>query len=137
MHMVPGRQNSAAKWKRALWKRTSRPDNYVPDSFLSSLRRNGEFPLYGLQMLTLMSRHILANFQPYTYWYLVTASWSISQHLATIFIFLAVFVKLRERILDPRLLVWISVVCFATGYSIWEVLEGCSSSRNSAPANSP
>jgi len=103
-------------WERALWKRTSYPDNHEPDSFLSSLSTN-------------------ANFRPHTYWYLVTASWSISQHLATIFIFLAVFVKLKERVLDPRLLVWVSVISFVTGYSTWEVLECCASSRKSRKAN--
>lgn len=31
------------EWERALWKRTAHPDNYEPDTFLSSLSRNGEY----------------------------------------------------------------------------------------------
>ena len=80
--------------------------------------------------------HIVANFQPYTFWYLVTASWSVSQHLATIFIFVAVFVKLKERILDPRILVWISIVSFVIGYATWETLDYRSAARPSPSTNS-
>lgn len=29
-------------WEKVLWRQQSFPDNYVPPSFLSSLRRNGE-----------------------------------------------------------------------------------------------
>ncbi|KAH8102652.1 phosphatidylinositol N-acetylglucosaminyltransferase [Cristinia sonorae] len=94
-------RDSEVQWERALWKRTTLPDNYVPDSFLSSL----------------------TNFRPYTYWHLVAASWAISQHLATIFTFVAVFVRLKERILDPRLLVWLSTICFMTGYAIWVAVK--------------
>lgn len=64
-----------------------------------------------------------ANFRPYTYWPLVLLSFAITQHLATIFIFLSVFVQLKESALDPRLLTWISVECFVVGYISWEVLD--------------
>ena len=47
----------------------------------------------------------------------------ISQHLASIFAFLAIFMRLRQRLLDPRALVWISAGVFLTGYIIWELLE--------------
>jgi len=93
-----------AGWERALWKRNAHPDNYVPQSFLSSLSKN-------------------PNFKPYTYWYLVLASCSINQHLATIFLFLVVFILLKECYLDGRVLVWISIGSFITGYIIWEVLH--------------
>lgn len=65
-----------------------------------------------------------ANFRPYTYWSLLVASWTISQHLGAIFIFLAVFVRLKERYLDPRLLIWLSITSFVAGASIWDVLVG-------------
>ncbi|OSD03446.1 phosphatidylinositol N-acetylglucosaminyltransferase [Trametes coccinea BRFM310] len=93
-----------AEWERVLWKKKPYPDNYVPRSFLSSLSKN-------------------PNFKPYTYWQLVILSCSISQHLASIYVFLAVFMGLRQRLLDPRALVWISVGVFFTGYAIWEILE--------------
>lgn len=131
-------QNSAATWERALWKRTNIPDNHVPESFLSSLSTNGKQISLQRQHLVLAHTYgISANFRPYTYGYLVIASWSISQHLATIFIFIAVFVKLKERILDPRILVWVSIISFVTGYFAWEMLQYYSASPKSAPTNSP
>lgn len=65
----------------------------------------------------------VANFKPLTYRYLVRASCAVNQHLATICIFLAVFVKLKESKLDARILVWISVGSFFIGYIIWELLS--------------
>ncbi|KAI6153576.1 phosphatidylinositol N-acetylglucosaminyltransferase [Pisolithus tinctorius] len=96
---------SRPTWKRILWQRQPYPDNYIPaDSFLASLRRN-------------------PNFTPYTYWPLVLACCPITQHLGTIFIFVAVFVRLQQRSLDARVLLWISVACFLAGYLVWEVLN--------------
>ncbi|TFK89972.1 phosphatidylinositol N-acetylglucosaminyltransferase [Polyporus arcularius HHB13444] len=93
-----------AEWERVLWKKKPYPDNYVPRSFLASLSKN-------------------PNFRPYTYWHLVILSCPISQHLASIFVFLAVFMRLQQRLLDPRVLVWISVGVFMAGYLAWELLE--------------
>ncbi|KIM85224.1 hypothetical protein PILCRDRAFT_96385 [Piloderma croceum F 1598] len=100
---------SAEEWEKVLWKTQSYPDNHIPARyFLASLRKN-------------------PNFRPYTYWPLVLASCAITQHLATIYIFLAVFVRLKECSLDPRILVWITVACFIGGYLAWELLN-CSRS---------
>lgn len=88
-----------------LWERQPFPDNYIhPHSFLSSLRRN-------------------PNFKPYTYWPLVLLCCAITQHLATIFTFLAVFVRLKERWLDARVLLWVSIVSFFGGYALYEILS--------------
>ncbi|KAI1797863.1 phosphatidylinositol N-acetylglucosaminyltransferase [Ganoderma leucocontextum] len=103
-----------AEWERVLWKKKPYPDNYVPRSFLSSLSRN-------------------PNFQPYTYRHLVILSCPISQHLASIFVFLAIFMRLRQRLLDPRALVWMSAGVFLTGYLIWELLD-CDSVDKAARA---
>ncbi|KAI0094905.1 phosphatidylinositol N-acetylglucosaminyltransferase [Irpex rosettiformis] len=92
------------EWERVLWKQKTYADNYVPTSFLATLSKN-------------------ANFRPYTYGYLVSASCAITQHIAVIFIFLATFVRLKERMLDPRLLVWVSILSFVAGYSLWELLH--------------
>ena len=62
---------------------------------------------------------LIANFQPYAYWPLVILACAITQHLATTFIFLSVFVRLKEQILDSRTLVSVSIACFFIGYSIW------------------
>jgi phosphatidylinositol glycan class C protein len=105
-------------WEKVLWKSQPYPDNYIhPDTFLSSLRRNRTFsPFFEYHGTHLVST---ANFRPLTYWPLVRAACAITQHLTTIFIFLAVFVRLRERLLDPRLLVWVSIACFLIGYLVW------------------
>ncbi|KAF9569598.1 phosphatidylinositol N-acetylglucosaminyltransferase [Agrocybe pediades] len=92
-------------WEKVLWKRQPYPDNYVPPSaFLASLRKN-------------------PNFRPYSYWPLVVLACSITQHLAIIFIFLAIFVRLKEQSMDPRSLICISVVFFFLGYATWNSLD--------------
>ncbi|KAG2072667.1 phosphatidylinositol N-acetylglucosaminyltransferase [Suillus decipiens] len=96
---------SSKGWDKVLWERQPFPDNYIhPHSFLSSLRRN-------------------PNFKPYTYWPLVLLCCAITQHLATIFTFLAVFVRLKERWLDARVLLWVSIVSFFGGYALYEILS--------------
>ncbi|KAF8898723.1 phosphatidylinositol N-acetylglucosaminyltransferase subunit C [Infundibulicybe gibba] len=100
------------KWEPILWKRQPYPDNHIPKgSFLSSLKKN-------------------PNFTPYTYWPLVLLACVITQHLATIFLFLAIFVHLKEHILDPHTLVWVSIGSFVFGYTAWELLD-----RNWAKSN--
>ncbi|KAJ3744504.1 phosphatidylinositol N-acetylglucosaminyltransferase [Lentinula detonsa] len=97
-------------WEKVLWKNQPHPDNYIPEGALeSSLRKN-------------------SNFKPYTYWHLVHLSIAITQHLATIFIFLSVFVRLKDRSLDPRVLIFVSLGCFSVGYFVWEVLQYTQSS---------
>ncbi|KAF4623384.1 hypothetical protein D9613_001830 [Agrocybe pediades] len=92
-------------WEKVLWKRQPYPDNYVPPSaFLASLRKN-------------------PNFRPYSYWPLVVLACSITQHLAVIFIFLAIFVRLKEQSMDPRSLICISVIFFFLGYATWNSLD--------------
>ncbi|PPQ64419.1 hypothetical protein CVT26_002126 [Gymnopilus dilepis] len=93
------------KWEKVLWRKQAYPDNYIPRGiFLASLQKN-------------------PNWRPYTYWPLVVLSCSITQHLAVIFIFLAVFVRLKEQTLDPRFLVCLSIVSFSVGYAIWHALD--------------
>ena len=109
-------------WKKVLWKRQAYPDNYVPPKlFLASLQRNREYLPKQSEVKPLDL--IPANFRPYTYWPLVILSCSITQHLATIFIFLSVFVRLKEGILDPRSLVWLTVILFFIGYTTWNALS--------------
>ncbi|KAG1757552.1 phosphatidylinositol N-acetylglucosaminyltransferase subunit C [Suillus lakei] len=104
-------------WNKVLWERQPFPDNYIhPHSFLSSLRRN-------------------PNFKPYTYWPLVLLCCAITQHLATIFTFLAVFVRLKERWLDARVLLWVSIVSFFGGYALCEILS-CSNPVRGASTRS-
>jgi len=103
------------RWRRVLWERCPYPDNFIPpDSFLSALRRN-------------------TNFTPYSYWLLVFMCCAITQHLGTVFIFLAIFVRLKERSIDARVLLWMSVACSVLGYGMWEVLH--SSNPSHMPPN--
>ncbi|KAH7883602.1 phosphatidylinositol N-acetylglucosaminyltransferase subunit C [Phlebopus sp. FC_14] len=96
---------SSTEWRKVLWQRQQYADNFIPShSFLSSLRRN-------------------PNFTPYTYWSLVSSCCAITQHLAGVFTFLAVFARLKERSLDARVLLWVSIACFILGYVVWEVLN--------------
>ncbi|KAF8168082.1 phosphatidylinositol N-acetylglucosaminyltransferase [Crassisporium funariophilum] len=92
-------------WEKLLWKRQAYPDSYIPPKlFLSSLQRN-------------------PNLKPYAYWPLVILSCAITQHLSTIFIFISVFVRLKEHALDPRSLVCISVTCYFMGYVTWNTFD--------------
>jgi hypothetical protein len=65
----------------------------------------------------------IANFKPYTYWSLVSLSCAVTQHLATIFTFISVFVHLKEQLLDPRTLIWLSAGCFVSGYTLWVLFD--------------
>ncbi|KAF8872132.1 phosphatidylinositol N-acetylglucosaminyltransferase subunit C [Gymnopilus junonius] len=95
-------------WEKVLWKKQAYADNYVPQGlYPASLQKN-------------------PNLRPYTYWPLVVLSCSITQHLAVIFVFLAVFVRLKEETLDPRSLVCLSVFSFFIGYITWNALDGSS-----------
>ncbi|KIY52749.1 phosphatidylinositol N-acetylglucosaminyltransferase [Fistulina hepatica ATCC 64428] len=96
---------SKEPWEKVLWKEQPYPDDYVPERlFLSSLRKN-------------------PNFKPYTYWPLVLLSGAISQHLASVFIFLDVFMLLHNGHLHPRILVCVAVACFLVGYTVWEIYD--------------
>ncbi|KAF9489644.1 phosphatidylinositol N-acetylglucosaminyltransferase [Pleurotus eryngii] len=92
-------------WEKVLWRRQPFLDNYIPpDAFLSSLRTN-------------------PNFQPYTYWSVVLLSSAVTQHLSSLFIFLGIYVRLKDLTLHPHLLVWSSVCCFVVGYVAWVLLD--------------
>jgi len=114
---------STVEWERVLWKSQPYPDNYIPPkTFLSSLRRNREHDSFR-NVPDYRYSHSPANFRPHSYWPLVLGSCAITQHLATVFIFLAVFVRLKEQLLDPRVLVWVSIGSFICGYIVWELLD--------------
>ncbi|CAG8519912.1 15484_t:CDS:10 [Acaulospora colombiana] len=84
--------SEAQPWERILWKRLPFPDNYVSKPhFLASLRKN------------------------------VLASTSVSQHVASIFIFLAIFIRLKENSADPRIIIWLSILLFFVGWISWEI----------------
>ncbi|KAL1738292.1 phosphatidylinositol N-acetylglucosaminyltransferase subunit C [Schizophyllum fasciatum] len=74
---------SKEPWEKVLWKQQPYPDNYIPEGlFLSSLRKN-------------------PNFRPYNYWQVVFLSFAITQHLASIAVFVSIFTMLKDHVLDP------------------------------------
>ncbi|KAH8984466.1 phosphatidylinositol N-acetylglucosaminyltransferase [Lactarius akahatsu] len=95
--------NAPPEWERVLWRPQPFPDNYVPPSFLSALSKN-------------------PNVLPYRYWPLVLGACAISQNLSVVFIFLAVFTRLLDHTLDPRLLVALSTAGFIGGCLVWELM---------------
>ncbi|KAG8929769.1 hypothetical protein FRC03_009257 [Tulasnella sp. 419] len=98
------------KWEKVLWKKQPFPDNYVPPSFLSSLKRN-------------------SNVRSYSYLPLVCVAFAVTQHLSTIFILISTFIRLRSGALDPRYLIWLSIGFHPFGHIMWELLERTSSSK--------
>jgi hypothetical protein len=109
------------KWERVLWKSQPFPDNYVPRSFLSELRKNSMYSYCPEEGVAHLSS--LANRPPYAYAPVVLASCAVTQHICTISIFLATFIHINTGHLDPRVLVWVSIGCSVGGYLIWEALS--------------
>lgn len=68
-------------------------------------------------------RTSIDNFERPHYGRLVIAALAIPQHIATIFVFISVFIRIKEQSLDPRMLIWVVVLAFLIGYIIWEVLS--------------
>ncbi|KAI0276809.1 phosphatidylinositol N-acetylglucosaminyltransferase [Russula aff. rugulosa BPL654] len=99
-----GTGEDGPEWERVLWRLQPFPDNYVPPTFLADLSKN-------------------PNVLPYRYWPLLLGACTVSQHLSVIFIFLAVFTRLLDHSLDPRLLVVLSSTAFVVGCIIWEAME--------------
>ncbi|KAG9009794.1 hypothetical protein FRB94_013592 [Tulasnella sp. JGI-2019a] len=105
---------SEPRWEKILWKKQPFPDDYIPPSFLSSLRRN-------------------TNVRSYAYLPLVLSACAVTQHLSTIFFFVAVFIQLNidsskeltfgMSQLDPRMLAWTSIAAYPFGFVLWEAME--------------
>lgn len=118
------------EWNRALWKRPTHPDNYVPpEVFLASLQRNGARVRWQKHLILTDAS---AHFRPYAYWPLVFLTCTITQHIAVVFIFVAVFVQLNQHLLDPRTLVSICLVSFVLLYALWTLLSPATSKEKGA-----
>ncbi|KAG8700122.1 hypothetical protein FRC09_006166 [Ceratobasidium sp. 395] len=104
MHHVPtpATQDEPEPWEKALWKKQSFEDNYVPPTFLSSLQRN-------------------TNLRQYTYGSLFWTVLPVTQHLANTSLFLSIFSRLRSGLLDPRVLVYAGSALSLLGFTIYEL----------------
>ncbi|KAF9270237.1 phosphatidylinositol N-acetylglucosaminyltransferase [Marasmius fiardii PR-910] len=99
------KSSSTERWQKALWRSQPFPDNHIPKgAFLSSLKKN-------------------LNFTPYNFQSLVFLSCAITQQLDVTFLFLNVFIRLKDRSLDARVLILYTLALFITGYASWELLQ--------------
>jgi|SRR6266850_189905 len=112
------------QWERVLWRPQPFPDNYVPPTFLAALSKNRKQRFkFSYLKVTESCLFCAANVLPYQYWPLVLGACTICQHLSVIFVFLAVFTRLLDQTLDPRLLVVVSSASFVVGCIVWEFME--------------
>lgn len=74
----------------------------------------------------------VANVRSYAYLPLVLSAYAVTQHLSTIFFFVAIFVQLnshpsedQDHLVqwDPRILAWSAIVAYPFGFMLWEALE--------------
>ncbi|ORY25254.1 phosphatidylinositol N-acetylglucosaminyltransferase subunit C [Naematelia encephala] len=87
----------AVEWEKALWKRQPFEDNYVPSTFLHDLQHLPSRPRPSLNTLFF-------------------SALPISQHLAVIALFIAIFYALLEGSLDAAEVGWTCVVLGIAGY---------------------
>ncbi|KAK9472983.1 phosphatidylinositol N-acetylglucosaminyltransferase subunit C [Dipodascopsis tothii] len=69
-------------WRKLLWVKQPYPDNYVDASFLSQLKRN-------------------LHVQQYSFWTLASDSAVIIAHMATVALFISVFIEIYARGSEP------------------------------------
>ncbi|EEB08947.1 pig-C [Schizosaccharomyces japonicus yFS275] len=88
-------------WKKVLWRKQDYPDNYIDESFLNGLQRN-------------------VNIQVTDFWSLVADSLPITQHLASIVIFVACFVAIYQNRLSCTVLGVCSNVFAVSAFILWD-----------------
>ncbi|KAJ1660428.1 glycosylphosphatidylinositol anchor biosynthesis [Dispira simplex] len=92
---------SAGRWRKLLYIQQDYPDNYVDASFLANLQKN-------------------VNFQSYDYFAVIRESTVITDHISSVVIFVAIFIQLYHRHLDPHILVMMGTVLTFLGVAVWE-----------------
>ena len=95
------------------------PDSWNFSKQMVQLKHIGD--LAGIS--SCISRTSIDNFERPHYGRLVIAALAIPQHIATIFVFISVFIRIKEQSLAPRMLIWMVVLTFLVGYISWEVLS--------------
>lgn len=92
-------EDKSIPWQRILWlKQSQYPDNYLDDTFLDNLQRNGELIFHIITTIGYcLTVPFAVNVRQYTYKGLVFDTMPVTQHLCSIMIFVAVFTHLYER----------------------------------------
>lgn len=104
---LSARSNNFRKkpWRKLLWvNQPEYPDNWVDDSFLDKLQRN-------------------ANVVAYDFWPLVADSTVLTQHLASVVIFVAAFVSIYSGQLNPLTVIGVSTGLTTLAYVLWSIQE--------------
>lgn len=91
-------------WRKLLWVQQEYPDNWVDRSFLDKLQRN-------------------ANVVAYDFWPLVADSTVLTQHLASVVIFVAAFMSIYSRQLSPLTVIGVSTALTSFAYGFWSLQE--------------
>lgn len=117
-----GNEVNKLPWRKLLYVKQDYPDNYVDDTFLDELQKNGKLPLTQISALTswAKSNFNLVNVRSYDYWTTVYESGVIVQHISSIVIFIAVFIHLEQQKLATNTLIIIGTLMTALGYVFWD-----------------
>lgn len=118
-------------WRKLLYIKQGYPDNYVDETFLEKLQKNGrgKCDLAALfngtkddSLLTSFpfGNQQIANVRQYEYWSVVLESTLVAQHISSIVIFVAVFVNLYKKHLGSHALITYGTSGTAIGYIFWE-----------------
>ncbi|SGY20535.1 BQ5605_C016g08086 [Microbotryum silenes-dioicae] len=107
---------SREPFRKVLYLRQDYPSNYVDSSFLSDLQRN-------------------VNVHPASLPVLLAQTLPITQHLASTFIFVSIFVRLSKGSLQPStLLVYCGVLAVALRVALFVIRWTCDELRTKIPA---
>lgn len=97
-------------WRKLLWVAQEYPDNWVDISFLDKLQRN-------------------ANVVAYDFWPLVADSTVVTQHVSSVVIFVAAFVSIYSKQLNPLTVIGISTALTSAAYAFWSVEQSLASRK--------
>lgn len=112
-------------WQKLLWVRQNYPDNYVDETFLDELQRNGKNCHVASILLFIFFfiyiQHVV-NVRSYDYWTTVFESGVITQQISSVVIFIAIFIYLQNNIMSGHHLIWTGSLSTGIGYIFWDLI---------------